>query len=340
MNFTDSGIEGFDVSFYQDDNNTLQGINFQRMKNWGADFVIIRAGQGAWIDPDFIRGWEDAKTAGIPRAAYWFYDPRTAPRIQASNFWNLVKNDLPEGRLWIDLEFPDIWGGSYTSWQNWKLMIEELKLLGATRIGIYTANWWWSKYPLVDTNYFGQYPLWVAQYTSRPEYVTLPKGWSTALIWQDGTPAIGIEVGVESIEIDHNKFNGGAVEFEKEFKTWVTVPPPVQGDIMLGTMLNYTVNVRSASGVIMGALRLNDSVSGEIKGAYPRRIYFSSVKRANGTIWNIGQLCSAVVENDTATVAYMKLEPDVVVPPPVTGSVPFTLNVDGYKPVSGNLDPL
>ncbi len=111
MNFNDMGIQGFDVSLYQDDNATPQGIDFVKMKNWGADFVIIRAGQNNWIDPDFARNWLEAKAAGIPRGAYWFYDPRRDPVSQAAAFCNLVASDPPEGRLWIDLEFPVSWGG-------------------------------------------------------------------------------------------------------------------------------------------------------------------------------------------------------------------------------------
>lgn len=210
MNFNYTGIQGFDISFWQDDNRTPQKTDFAKMKAWGADFVIVRAGQNLWQDEDFADNWRAAKEAGLPRAAYWFYDPRISPERQAAFYAGLFVNDKPEGRLWVDLEFPLEWGGAYRDWWNWRAFIEELKKLSGLRVGIYTANWWWQPNAVekgADVNYFGQYPLWVAQYTSSPANVTIPSGWSKAMLWQDGTPAIGHEVGVESEEIDHNYWN-------------------------------------------------------------------------------------------------------------------------------------
>ena len=339
MNFTDNGIEGFDVSFYQDDNTTPQGVDFAKMKAWGADFVIVRAGQNVWVDQDFHVNWAAAKAAGLPRGAYWFYDPRIEPLKQAQLFYDCVKNDLPEGRLWIDLEFPTSWGGRYTDAQYWRVMCDELIRMSGLRIGIYTANWWWSAH-VVNTNYFYQYPLWVAQYTTDPAWVVLPKGWTSALIWQDGTPPIGHDVGVESVEVDHNKFNGTAEQFNQEFGTAITVPPVTGGEMQKGTMYNFTVNVRTSAGAIVAALKLNDVVIGEVKGSNPSRIYFDKITRANGSVMSLGQICSAVTSNDAGTVQYMRLEPVTVTPPPVGDVVPFTLAVDGYKPVSGNLEPV
>lgn len=47
-----ANIIGTDVSFYQDDPQTPQGINFPKMRQ-AAEFVIVRAGQNLWVDPDF-----------------------------------------------------------------------------------------------------------------------------------------------------------------------------------------------------------------------------------------------------------------------------------------------
>ncbi|MBI5942866.1 MAG: glycoside hydrolase family 25 protein [Chloroflexi bacterium] len=224
MNFNYTGIEGFDVSTYQDNPTTPAVIDFEKMKAWGADFVIIRAGQNVWIDQDFYVNWQNAGRAGLPRGAYWFYDPRVSPQRQAKLFTDLFKNDPPEGRLWIDLEYPASWGGMYTHWTEWRTMIEETKRLSGLPVGIYTADWWWHEQVIGDYAYFGKYPLWVAGYTSDPANVALPKGWTKALIWQDGTPTIGHDAGVESVEIDHNKFNGDVADFFREFGN---VPPPI-----------------------------------------------------------------------------------------------------------------
>lgn len=327
MIFNDTGIEGFDVSLYQDNDATPQGINFALMKNWGADFVIIRAGQNNWVDPDFARNWAQAKAAGIPRAAYWFYDPRRDPISQAQAFCALVANDPPEGRLWIDLEFPVSWGGAYTSWTHWRTMLEETKRLSGLRVGVYTANWWWSSQAVGDQDYFSQYLLWVAQYTSNPSAVILPRPWISAIIWQDGTPAIGQEVGVESIEVDHNKFNGTAEQFALEFGAGAVVPPI--GGTMQGTMLNYTVNVRNAGGNFLTPkvyLAVGDKVVGEVKSG---KIYFSEIKRAGGNVQALGQLCNAVIAStDGKDTPYMILEEETVTPPPPPVATPIINTIE------------
>lgn len=209
MQFLDKGRWGPDVSHYQDDNLTPQKIDFQKMKAYGADFVIIRAGQGTRVDEDFQDNWKAAKDAGLPRAAYWYYDPRFSPLAQARTFVSLFHNDPPEGRLWADFEFPDSWGGAYNHPGDMEDFLEEVRSSGAGA-GVYTADWWW--YPHVtkighSMAYFSTFPLWVAQYGVKPEDVILPRGWTSALMWQDGTPAIGPLVGVESKEVDHNRWN-------------------------------------------------------------------------------------------------------------------------------------
>ena len=66
---------GPDVSFYQDLEETPEKIDFVKMQKT-ANFVIIRAGQNLWPDPDFEYNWTEAKKAGLPRGSYWFYDSR------------------------------------------------------------------------------------------------------------------------------------------------------------------------------------------------------------------------------------------------------------------------
>lgn len=341
MIFNDTGIQGFDVSFYQDNNSTSQQIDFSKMKSYGADFVIIKSGQRNYLDPDFVYNWREAKAAGIPRAAYWFYDPRESPITQARLFWDSVKNDLPEGRLWVDLEFSPAWGGAYQGWENWKAMLEELKRVSnGFRIGVYTANWWWQNYEwVVDNAYFGTYPLWVAQYINNPDYVTLPKPWSRAMLWQDGTPTIGLAVGVESLEIDHNKFNGTLSQFQDEFGG-VEIPPIGEPQIMKCEMkAGYSVNFRTEAGAIIGQLRVGDVVYGEIAGTRPR-VSFSKIYRASGVVQELGAIHNAVT-TDGGNVSYMLITADSEpVPDPVPTGEPFTLSVEGFKPFTGTLEPL
>jgi hypothetical protein len=74
------------------------------------------------------------------------------------------------------------------------------------KTGIYTrASWWDSRVTTAQSVDFGKRPLWAAQYNTT--LTMIPKGWTSAMIWQHRTPAIGIEAGVSSKEIDYNIWN-------------------------------------------------------------------------------------------------------------------------------------
>lgn len=217
MNFSTFVTQGADVSFYQDDNTTPQKINFDKMVEQGADFVIIRAGQNAWIDPDFSYNWPKAKQSGLPRGAYWFYDSRYDPIKQAELFASLFVDDKPELRLWLDLE--ENYGGFYKGHVYWKRFLVRLReLLPSVMIGIYTGYYFISgKIPTSEHTFFKQFPLWLAWYTTNPEDVLVPIPWTSVEFWQWGTPTWGIAWGCESIEIDMNRYNGSKQEMLSAF---------------------------------------------------------------------------------------------------------------------------
>lgn len=240
---------GFDVSFYQDDDRTLQQIDFVKMKNYGASFIIIKAGQWYYPDPDFEYNWRESKKAGLPRSAYWFCSKNSTGREQAQKFWSLVKNDPAEGMYFADYET-----GSWTDWRQLKEFLQEFQRLSGLpsgKIGIYTGYYYWfanSPVSASDLAFFSQFPLWIAWYASNPELVKIPRPWTEFLIWQSGTPAIGLQVGVESKEIDFNWFSGD----DDKFRLFMggepnTVPPP-SGDIMYNCSVLLTatpyINIR------------------------------------------------------------------------------------------------
>jgi lysozyme len=218
MQFTNKGIIGFDVSFYQDDNSTPQGIDFVKMRNYGTSFVIVKCGQNYYPDSDFRTNWENAKNAGIPRASYWFCDDSDTGVNQAAKYVQFLREMGDMG----EMSFADFETGSWTDWRQLRFFIEEFQQrtgLSYDKIGVYTG-WYWNEhrpYSLTDLMWFSKYPLWLAWYTGDVTSVRLPIGWSECLIWQDGTPSIGKQVGVESLEVDHNIFNGDAVKFRKYF---------------------------------------------------------------------------------------------------------------------------
>jgi lysozyme len=235
MTFNVQGVSGPDVSMYQDAPSTPQQIDFVKMRAAGAQFVIIRAGQNAWIDPDWVYNHTEAHKAGLPTGAYFFYDSRVSPQSQANLFLALTSDIDLELGIWLDLE--EKYLGPYRGWANWKLCLEILKA-HAPRVGIYTGpSYWKENRPLGTTylNYFKSFPLWIANYEVSQPIIPAPWTPDECVFWQYGTPSIGPEYGVESIEIDMNHFNGDAVAFASYFGLGSVVLPPV----VIGEPMRY-----------------------------------------------------------------------------------------------------
>lgn len=248
MPFLDNRVFGFDISYYQDNPSTSQVVDFQKMKAYGASFVIIRAGQGNFIDPDWNTHKNNSRGV-LPRAVYWFYDPIREPIAQASLLLSALDGEVFEGRIWLDLEF--YWAGNYSAPRYWKAFRDRIKSTGL-QFGIYTSKTWWDgKVTAAEAADFAQDPFWVAQYNT--VLTRIPEGVVNAMMWQDGTPSIGIAAGVESQEIDHNKWNS-LFDFNAEWGVQLPPPPPSPG----GTMDYY--EVRSTISTEYRSLRSDHSI--------------------------------------------------------------------------------
>jgi len=174
----------------------------------------------------------------------------------------------------------------------------------------------------VDLAYFESLPLWIAHYgVSQP---LIPSPWDYAIFWQIGTPAIGLEYGAESLEIDMNYWYGSPESFRAYFGLGVPVPePPTEPDTgatMKGTvLLGYTLNIRSATNTIIGTLKVNDVVYGNVTN---NRIYYSQIYRSSGVVEVLDGLHSSAVSNGGTPVVYwMKLESVGEPVPPVPAEV-------------------
>ncbi|MFN8411284.1 MAG: phosphodiester glycosidase family protein [Anaerolineales bacterium] len=269
-----ANVIGPDVSFYQDDPETPQGIDFIKMKA-SAGYVIIRAGQNLWPDPDFKANWTAAKKAGLPRGSYWFYDSRVEPKKQAELWVQQFNGDFGELPLFADLE--EEYGGPYKGWKNWYTFIERVKaLVGGKEIGIYTAYYYWrdnapnSQTQATNLNYFKQYPLWIAHYKTETPLVPLP--WKTGewLFWQYTEGGDGALYGVESGGIDLNYFNGDIAALKKRFNLPDVTPdpgpdptpdpdpndPPVPTGRIFKVIANPSLKVRTGPGLTYDSIGL------------------------------------------------------------------------------------
>lgn len=333
MIFTDKGLFGFDVSFYQDNNETPTRIDFVKMRNYGVSFVNIKAGQLTYSDEDWKYNWEESRKAGLNRGSYWFCDKYDTGVAQARKYWELLKGDVGEG-----IHFADYEGGSWTDWNQLYNFLSEFQQksgLPDERIGIYTGYYYWVKYsPLLTSklNWFSKYPLWLAWYTSNINDVQIPKPWKECLMWQSGTPAIGFQVGVESREIDYNLFNGDLEKLKKYYGSVVIAEPPT-GEIMVlyqaDLKTGITSNVRLGPGTGYSIVKqLTGPLTVDIIGE-------KSV--ANGYTWY--QINSPVEGYIALTSSYSALRPVNTVPstkPVIT----VTLEAEGYPTKVITWEPL
>lgn len=216
-----ANASGPDISFYQDNSTTPQRIDFVKMKSI-SDFIIIRAGQNLWSDRDFKHNWAQAKTVGLPRGSYWFYDSRADPKQQAEKWIETLGNDRGELPLFADFE--ESYNGPHAGWQKWYDFLERLKALAdGKEICIYTGYYYWTPNapnPISQPSsleYFHQYPLWVANYKVTKPRIPAPWKDDEWLLWQYTEEGDGLAYGVESLEIDLNYFNGDQAAFRQRF---------------------------------------------------------------------------------------------------------------------------
>lgn len=258
---------GPDVSFYQDDPQTPQGINFIKMRE-SAYYVIVRAGQNIWGDRDFKVNWREAKAAGLPRGSYWFYDSRIDPKIQAEKWVSMFEGgDFGELPLWGDFE--DTYNGPFKGWKNWYNFLERVKELVPTgkEIGVYTGYYYWREnttgvgIPNASLNYFKQYPLWIANYGTPSPLV--PQPWDTWTLWQFTDSGDGTVYGVESLNIDLNYFNGDVNALRQRFKLSNTPFPPPAPPSKNYRVTTASLKVRTGPGLSfnqIGSITLNEVV--------------------------------------------------------------------------------
>lgn len=230
-------IKGFDVSSWQDNNNTPQKIDWTKAKAQESKFCYIRAAYATKEDEDFKYNWQGSK--GLLRGAYQFYDYRISAEKQAEYLVDLMGDDWGELPPAIDVEQPfefkkvdgvwkstlvpfppsDAWTRSILAWIS---IVEPACgkkpviysgpniIRYGLKMGMYS--------PLI------KYPLWIANYQNPPVKPNIWP-WQDWVFWQWGTPPVGLMYGMESKELDCNLFNGTI----EELNTFAgTTPMPEQ----------------------------------------------------------------------------------------------------------------
>lgn len=158
-------VKGVDISTFNGN------VNFQAIKNAGAEFVIIRTGFGSDYpgqqDDMFMANVTGCEKAGIPYGVYHYGYARNRQGgvDEAKHCLRLLGNRKPAYGVWYDMEDNSTLGGDLEgAAQGFCDTIEAAGLYA----GVYASLNWWNNY--LTAPGFAQYDKWVAQYNNECTY--------------------------------------------------------------------------------------------------------------------------------------------------------------------------
>ncbi len=163
-------VRGIDISSH----NGM--IDFEKVKQDGYDFVMIKATEGiSFRDSSFYRNYNSARKAGLRVGAYHFFRFDCDGRLQAYNFLTAIDN--------LQLDFPPVLdvedSGNPPATSRDDVIdrltdaIHHAELHGHIPM-IYTNKGGYAKY---IEGHFDDYPLWICSFTDPPG----PERWD---MWQ------------------------------------------------------------------------------------------------------------------------------------------------------------
>ncbi|PHP64988.1 muramidase [Zhengella mangrovi] len=196
----DYPVHGVDVSRWQGD------IDWVSLKKQGANFAYIKSTEGDdHIDPSFLKNWQAAGRAGVPRGAYHFFYWCSVAEVQADWFIQNVPKEKGALPPVIDVE----WNAHSKTCPTrparavvlakMKVFMEKLERHYGQEPVIYTTP------DFYDDNLQGQFTghsFWLRSTADHPKNVYPGRDFA---FWQyTGT---GLASGVDN-HIDLNAFNG------------------------------------------------------------------------------------------------------------------------------------
>lgn len=161
---------GIDISKWQGD------VDFNALKEAGVEFVIIRVGTSSGIngenlvDSKFEQNINGANKAGIPVGIYFYSYANSEDRAISDALWVLeqikdYKVDLPIAFDWENWSFYNEFNLSFFGLSNMAdSFVKTLRDAG------YEGMLYSSKNYLEDIWFKGDYPVWLAHYTTKTNY--------------------------------------------------------------------------------------------------------------------------------------------------------------------------
>ena len=160
-------MKGIDVSVHNGN------IDWNRVKNAGIQFAILRAGYGkvaSQKDRKFEENYNGAKAAGVPVGAYWYSYAKTVAeaRQEAEVCVSILAGKQFEYPIWFDQEEKTILA---TGKANCSAMVrafcEVLEQAGYW-VGLYTSRSFLASN--IEDDIKSRYALWIAEWGSKLNY--------------------------------------------------------------------------------------------------------------------------------------------------------------------------
>jgi lysozyme len=137
-------------------------LDWEKAKQAGIKFAIIKAMNGVYESKFWKENWEGAKAVGILRGAYqWLYPASVvSPGSQARKYWELMQADPGELPLTVDFEWTNPKNPDASDLYG---IVKPLDDLSGRKTMIYTAPGYWNQYGS-QSPFWAEHPLWQAQY--------------------------------------------------------------------------------------------------------------------------------------------------------------------------------
>ncbi len=160
-------MKGIDVSVHNGD------IDWQKVKNAGVQFAILRAGYGRELsqkDKKFENNYAGAKAVGIPVGAYWYSYAMSEDeaRLEANVFLSVIKGKQFEMPVYFDLEEKKQFAlGKEKVSTIMRVFLEKVEKAGYF-VGLYGSASSLKTHTAVDIK--SRYTIWMAHWAEQTNY--------------------------------------------------------------------------------------------------------------------------------------------------------------------------
>lgn len=185
--YTFTTIEGLDLSYVQ------TNVDFNKVKQAGYKFVILRAGYGNAIlypnqfDTMFESHYKNAKAVGLDVGVYWYSYAQSieAVKQEAQACIKAMKGKKFEYPIYFDIEEQSQFNKGKSFCDNLVTSFcDEISNAGYYP-GLYCSTYWITNY--ISENVRTKYPTWIAEYNSKCNYKNDFGMWQNGLVNLSGT---------------------------------------------------------------------------------------------------------------------------------------------------------